>query len=333
MTPRADLDGKTPREMLHGAIDWIDHLVWAQRMRFEDCGLMIAAPTEVTGFDVAPMGREEVCIYFDLCREIISAGWHWCSESHENGGDDLSELREFLAGVKTDWLRDPFEGGSPPQFILECNRRRVPRGSGVAIEGMDGRQAEQHVADCDCPICEMMADGKFGVGFTGIDGHHLDLDDEFAFSLCETRAEWEEQQGEYEESAAEIDRKCAEKQSSESEAETDECSSAWNGVVSDEPIPGDAGGHLKLAFLLAEIVTALESLDVPHDDIVELNRRFRQFREADADSRASFAIQLQQYLEDVAANYPDLVSRAADFQSRVDESLRQTSNLSDEFPF
>ncbi len=88
-----------------------------------------------------------------------------------------------------------------------------------------------------------------------------------------------------------------------------------------------------MAFLLAEIVTALESLDVPHDDIAELNRLFRQFREADIDSRASSATRLKQYLDEVVARYPDLVSRAADFQSRVDESLRQTRNLSDEFPF
>jgi hypothetical protein len=204
---------------------------------------------------------------------------------------------------------------------------------GVAIVGMDGREAEQHVPDCDCPICEMMADGSMGVGFTGIDGHHLDLDNEFAFSLCETRAEWEEKQREYEEFAAKMDRKQAEREASGSDAETDEFSSAWNGMVSDEPIPGDAGGQLKLAFLLAEIVSALESLDAPHDHITELNRHFREFREADIDSRASSATRLKRYLDEVASKHPDLVSRAADFQSRIDESLRQTSNLSDEFPF
>jgi hypothetical protein len=333
MTPRADLDGRMPREMLHGAIGWIDHLEWAQHLRFEDCGLMIAAPTEVCGYDVAPMAREEVCIYFDLCREIIGAGWHWCSESNENDGDDLSALKNFLADVKTGWLGESFEGGSPPRFILECSRRRVPRGSGVAIVGMDGRESEQHVPDCDCPICEMIADGSFGVGFTGIDGHHLDLDNEFAFSLCETRAEWEEQQRDHEEFAAEMDRKRAQREGGDSEAEADEFSSAWNGMVSDEPLPGDAGGHLKLAFLLAEIVGVLDSLDVFRDEIAELNRRFRQFRKADVDSRTSSATRLQQYLDEVVSKVPDLVSRAADFQSRIDESLRQASNLSDEFPF
>jgi hypothetical protein len=74
MTPCDDLDGEMPREMLHGAMSWLDLVEWAQQLRFADSGLIIAAPTEVSGFDVAPMGREEICIYFDLCREIIGAG-------------------------------------------------------------------------------------------------------------------------------------------------------------------------------------------------------------------------------------------------------------------
>ena len=26
------------------------------------------------------MGREEITIYFDLCRELIAAAWSWCEE-------------------------------------------------------------------------------------------------------------------------------------------------------------------------------------------------------------------------------------------------------------
>lgn len=57
----------------------------------------------------------------------------------------------------------------------------------MAIQGIHGVESEQYVADCDCPICEMMADGMFGIRFTSIDGHHLELDDEFAFSMHENR--------------------------------------------------------------------------------------------------------------------------------------------------
>ena len=64
---------------------------------------------------------------------------------------------------------------------------RVPRGAGVAIAGMTERESETHEIDCDCPICNMMADGTFGPAFAGIDSHHLELDDEFAFFRCTRR--------------------------------------------------------------------------------------------------------------------------------------------------
>ena len=51
----------------------------------------------------------------------------------------------------------------------------------------------------------MMSDGAFGGGFTAIDGHLLELDDEFAFSTKETREEWEEQQREFARFAAEME--------------------------------------------------------------------------------------------------------------------------------
>ncbi len=147
MTPREDLGGLMPRQLLHGAHQWIDRLVWAQRLRFDDGGEIVAAPDDVVGYETAPMGGEELVIYFDLCRELISAAWSWC-ESDETqrrlraGEDCRPALAEFLRGVKADWLASPFEGGSPPNFILECSRRRVPRGVGVPIVGMSERETE-----------------------------------------------------------------------------------------------------------------------------------------------------------------------------------------------
>ena len=144
------------------------------------------------------MGREEVVMYFDMCRELIGAGWEWCVAQGIELQDVAGRLRSehelvaILTGVKDEWLMSPLEGGSPPRFIIECSRRRVPRGAGVAIAGMTEREADRHKIDCDCPICDMMADGMFGTAFVGIDGHHLELDDEFAFSLHESREAWEE---------------------------------------------------------------------------------------------------------------------------------------------
>ena len=38
MTPRNELGGLMPRQMLHGGQQWIDRLVWGQRLRFDDGG-------------------------------------------------------------------------------------------------------------------------------------------------------------------------------------------------------------------------------------------------------------------------------------------------------
>jgi hypothetical protein len=227
----------------------------------------------------------------------------------------------------------PCEGGSPPSFIIECSRRRVPRGADVPIVGMLERETVQHIPDCDCPICDMMANGMFGVAFTSLDGHHLELDDDFAFSMYETREEWEKQQREFEEMSAAMDRKLAEREAA-GETQPDEFASAWSGLLTDLPIPGDKSGSLKLAFLLAEVTSELESLDAPRDDIRQLNKLFAAFRESTAANAAETCRQLGQHLDSLAERFPMLVPRAADFRSRLDEQVRSRKAVEDlEFPF
>ena len=356
LTPREELGGLYPRQMLHGGINWIDQLAWAQRLRFENPGegRIVAAPKECCGYKRGPMGREEIAIYFDLCRELIEAGWHWCQRNRiELSGQaedpapsqaatesNRETLFGFLNEVKLNWLTSPFEGGSAPVFILECSRRRVPRGAGVEIVGMDQRQSAEHIIDCDCPICIMMAEGKMGVGFCGIDGHHLELDNEFAFSMHETREAWEAEQREYAQFSAECDRKREEhdRQVKAGEIEDDEFASAWSGGVSEDPIPGDANGDLKLAFLLAEIVTeikhassagelATSALSAAESSsavlVKKLNADFAIFRVSNREELDANTKSLTNTLEQIADAYPNLLPRVADFQSQVCELVRQ----------
>lgn len=346
MTPRQDLGGLMPRQMLHGAQQWIDRLIWAQRIRFDDGAEIVAVPTSVSGRDDDPMGSEEVVMYFDLCRELIGEGWQWCIENERDctiGSDtalaDVADrprrerqLATFLLDVKQQWLSSPYEGGSPPQFIIECSRRRVPRGAGVPIVGMNERQVEEHLIDCNCPICNMMAEGMFGTGFFGIDGHHLELDDEFAFSMHETREAWEEQQREFAEMSAQIERQRAEREAA-GETESDPFASAWSGQMSEDPLPGDPLGHMKLAFLLAEVVGMLESAGASNDDIKQLNAHFTDFRRCDRAELPASGKQLREHLEELAHRYPELVSRVADFQSRIDEQIRSPAQNDGDVPF
>ncbi|WP_442510004.1 hypothetical protein SH528x_001608 [Novipirellula sp. SH528] len=329
MTCREDLDGRIPRQLLHGGHRWIGLLVWAQQLRLLEGAPVVAAPTDIFGYETAPMSDEEMVIYFDLCRELVDAAWDWCTSERglhalQYESDCQLQLIQWLGEVKQQWLNAPFEGGSPPSFIIEYSRRRVPRSAGVPIAGMTRQEdKEPHVADCDCPICSMMADGVFGVGFVGLDGHHLELDNEFAFSMFETREEWEEDQRSHAEFSKEFERETS-GGSDESESELDEFESVWSGNVSDEPIPGDPYDHLKMAFLLSEIISEMESLPQADDEIPTLNERFRDYRNCDDDDQlVQTAERLKHYLQFLADQHPELTGKSADFQSRIDEQLRQ----------
>ncbi|TWU02905.1 hypothetical protein [Stieleria varia] len=324
MTPHVTLAGRCPRDLLHGAHEWSDAIIWGQRMRFEDGAPMTAAPDDVIGFDNAPMGREEMIVYFDLCREVIQAGWLWCAKGI---GHTKQELVAFLSDVRDAWMEEPFEGGSPPSFIIECSRRRIPRGSQVPIVGMDGVESEQHMNDCDCPICDMMASGMFGVGFTSLDGHHLELDGEFAFSTHQFVEDWQREQDEYRAFGEEMDRMQAEREAriAAGEGEEDVYASAWSNTMTEGKLPGDPLGHMKLSFRLAEIISDLETADAPNDIIRALNISFREYRESDDEEREASKAALKNNLEEAAKLFPDLVSKVADFQSQVDELGRLPS--------
>lgn len=346
MNPREDLGGQIPRQLLHGARDWVNDLATAQRSRYEAGLEMVALPIEFTGYEDAPMGLEELCCYFDLCRALIDAAWPWCLEqgldrfpltdrmSHQPQlAIDLVRLQEY-------WLDSPFEGGSTPRFIIECCRRRVPCGDGISISGMTDydssasaeENAEEHAGDCDCPICDMLAEGMMGPAFFGFDGHHLELDDEFAFSIYETYEEWElERQPPDDMLFAEDDEEDEnDEEVAEDEVETDANLASepdpfapiWRFGGSDQPIPGDSAGHMQLAFLLAEVVGILEENTDSSQDIKRLNSAFRAFRRAASWELSATAETLGQCLAELGEKYPSLVSRMADLQSRIDEHLR-----------
>lgn len=338
MTAREDLAGGRPRDLLHGAHEWSDAVVEGQRRRFDNKMPMVAGPVDVEGYAHAPLGSQEMIVYFDLCRELIQAGWLWIMSQKELNRDQRGELVSFLQEVRDEWLELPFEDGPPPRFIIECSRRRVPRGSGVAIEGMDECEPSGHPGNCDCPICNMLDSGMFGTSFTWMDGHHLELDDEFAFSMFEKFEDWEEQSAEWREiseacedsdpsveSADDSVDESAEGSQSPAEPQPDEFASAWSSVMSDSPLPGDRRGYLKLAFRLAEIVGDLQVASAPHPYVASLNQTFRAYFESDSTTHGSTKAAFKQTLEQVAGQYPHLLPKVCDLQSQMDELERRVS--------
>ena len=334
MTPRDDLDGRMPRQCLHGGIGWIEHVIDGQKWQISRSVPPVPIPDSMADRAHVPMGLSEVCMYFNLCRELIQDGWIWLAVHAEDTGieKEVEQLALHLEEVQHSWMRMSHEGGSSPAAIIYAERHRSPR-----VVGMDG---ENHILDCNCPICEMMADGAFGPTFVSLDGHHLELDDEFAFSTCETHEEWEKKQREFEEMCAEMDAKQVARNAADgddhAEAEEDEFASVWkNSYVSGNDIPGDSSGHLSISFFLADMISSLEQPRGANQESIDaINQAFRLYRAAGPYELANATQQFQQSLEQVAQQHPELVGRSADLQHRLDELLRcRTSTESDNEPY
>ncbi|MCR9293139.1 MAG: hypothetical protein NXI32_10500 [bacterium] len=222
MTPHPLLAGRTPRECMHGAHDWLERLIHAQRRRHAAGLDMVALPAGICGGESSPVSREELILHFDLCRVLIEAGWDWCvchvapaSFSGSVKKKSIWPLRQSRKGrrrrerrlltahlqqIGQRWLSESYEGGHSPRVIMEYSRRRVPRAYSAPVVGMqelEESRVQQHAESCGCPLCDAMDHGLLGTAFELLDGYHLELDDEFAFSLCEHKSDWQKQQAEF----------------------------------------------------------------------------------------------------------------------------------------
>ena len=183
MTPLDQLDGQPPRTFLHRGREWVQ---WEVENRQAEWSRLKRAPRpldrDTYAYRYGPMGLDEVVVYFDLCREVIHAGWkRMCAQQI-----DVEQLSREMWDHSKEWLANgPLNGETTaPTEIIECNRRHMPQ------------LADGTHLDCDCPLCRMAVDDtdRFYPTFAMSDGHHLELDDEFAFSLCETYDMWQLEQ-------------------------------------------------------------------------------------------------------------------------------------------
>ena len=316
MTARDDLSGKTPRELM---LKNHEHLGWDLQHRSQQWLMQgfAAPPLDVSSvaYCNAAFGTTEIVIYFDLLRSLLDECWR----QTDAGVMDGDEMAERLAGHLKAFLDRPPEesgGGLSCRELIECERRRMP------VTG------EQTHLDCDCPICQASVHGEFGSGpmFMAFDGHHLELEDEFAFSMIESRDDWERQQADDRCRMAEFQRQQSmwEESDEESDSAWQLSSVDWNKVLSGSGSLLSA--PMALGFPLAELITKLKKLkklnaDQTHVD--SLNWAFTALRSADDLAAAvSAAEEFRRCLQNAATEFPELTSKSADLQSRTDEILR-----------
>ena len=217
MTPRDDLRGQSPREVLLARQDFIDYDLHTRSMQWSMQGEgPPCLATDSFAYRYAGFGTHEWVIYYDLVRHLLLSALketgrlgEW--ETGRNKPEELEPEIARLEKLKTEWLEQPLEDydGRIPALLIENERIRLP----IAMRGHD------MVIDDDCPVCQMMAnDAELGmeVGFWHLDGSHMD--DDFVFSELRTREEWEARRKEWEEFTDKFNREWEERQQREREA-------------------------------------------------------------------------------------------------------------------
>jgi hypothetical protein len=213
-TPRDDLQGQSPRDVLLAKQDFIDFDLHTRSLQWS---LLGEGPpclaTDSFAYRFAGFGTHEWVVYYDLVRHLLLSALPsegFCPADPMPQTEYLQQLAR-LEQLKTDWLEQPQEdfGGRIPALIIENERIRLP----LAMRGHD------MVIDDDCPVCQMMGDDTglgMEVGFWHLDGSHMDED--FSFSSFRTRAEWEADRRQWEEFKEKFDREWEEREQRERQA-------------------------------------------------------------------------------------------------------------------
>jgi hypothetical protein len=199
MTPRDDLRGESPRDVMLAKRDFIDSdldtraLQWSIQGEAPPC-----LKAETFAYRFAGFGTHEYVLYYDLMRHLI-----WRALTCQSFGNEIEASISHLELIKRDWLENPQtdSAGRTPANIIENERRRLP----LALT------RSEMIIDEDCYTCVMVAnDPTMGPGFMHFDGSHLE--DEFAFSFLRTREEWDEENRRRKEFDREFNRRWEERQ-------------------------------------------------------------------------------------------------------------------------
>ncbi len=339
MTPRSELRGQSPRDVLHAQRSRIAMQIEDREFQWSSFG-QCPSPLwrESIAYCFGGYGIHENVIYYELLRGLISRCWTMVVDCPAGQGPPAPEVvADRLGAAKQEWLHTPGEdyGGKTPARVIQSERLRLP----------EGGSGEEAVIDCDCPLCLMMAES--GPMFWHLDGCNMDAD--FPFSLYHTtREEWEREQCEW----AQLDSRHSEQDVNEGDVrdkplpwDDDEPaqsqSSVWNRSFSYQR-SGDSG-DLTLFGLgghLAELIVDSKELGEASERIYGLNRDFGNLREAVANPSGSLVDPVVSSLCDKLAllsdTQPKLAEKCEDLQRQLREFARQISgemNSDHDVPF
>jgi hypothetical protein len=176
MATRDDLAGQSPRQLLHAHRAEIGQQLQDREMQWSYfCSPPQPIGRESTAYRFAGYGIHEVIIYYDLVRHLLVQCWDMVNgERKIKPAQSRAAIIDRLGMIQQEWLHTPQSdyGNKSPAQIIERERLRLPM-------GVSGQEA---VIDCDCPICQMMAESD-QPSFWHLDGCHMDS--EFPFDVYE----------------------------------------------------------------------------------------------------------------------------------------------------
>jgi hypothetical protein len=313
LTPREDLHGRTPRDVLLAKHRFVDGDVQDQG---ENWSLLGRCPPGLAprshAYRYGGFGTHEIILYHELAAVLL------CEIERRVSEDPLVDLHREISHLEQfqqEWMHQPQADlyDQSPAALIARERARLPT---VIPKG------HEHL-DHDCPLCRMMADSDQPMIWQ-LDNYLLER--RFSTSFCQSRAEWERGRRESEDvdpdweppSPLPSDRGFSDDQRIWQNSFTNMTSltdmPAWESV---NVMLFAVGGHL------AELVHDLRSRADTDELVQQLHVRFDELRVFVKEQRELFIIRgtigdFVEALTGVAQVRDDLRQKCVDLETKLD---------------
>jgi len=178
LTPRDDLRGRSPRDLLLARRRFIDGDIEDQGEIWSLLGRCPPGlPTRAHAYRFGGFGTHEIILYHELVAVLLcEIDRRLAGRADIDPAGEVAHIEQF----QQEWMHQPQEDlyDQSPAALIARERARLPA---VIPKG------HEHLDD-DCPLCRMMADSNQPMIWQ-LDNYMLQ--ERFATSFCASRSEWE----------------------------------------------------------------------------------------------------------------------------------------------
>jgi hypothetical protein len=180
MTPREDLRGQTPREILLARLEFIDHDLFSRELQWSlTCARPPILNHSSAAYRHAGFGTHSNFVYFEMIRHMLEECWkRTCADQLLPLDEEIAHLEE----QKVDYLTEGTEMRYTPGWFLEQERLRIPILAPEDFEDLGNTEFTSPRATDD-PTMSME--------FMRLCVDHMNAEENFVFSLYASREEWE----------------------------------------------------------------------------------------------------------------------------------------------